>query len=53
MLCRAPVGTISLPKMKYNVKPAPMMAAFSSRGPSPISKEILKVNNYYHFNKLT
>ncbi|KAL6546903.1 hypothetical protein OROMI_022624 [Orobanche minor] len=37
-----PEGSITPPKVKLNKKPAPFMAAFSSRGPNPITNEILK-----------
>ncbi|KAL5981347.1 hypothetical protein ACLOJK_015402 [Asimina triloba] len=38
----SPVGYITPPKTELGTKPAPIMAAFSSRGPNKITKEILK-----------
>ncbi|KAL3627219.1 hypothetical protein CASFOL_028582 [Castilleja foliolosa] len=35
-------GLINAPKALFNEKPAPVMAAFSSRGPNTITPEILK-----------
>ncbi|KAE9605093.1 hypothetical protein Lal_00036796 [Lupinus albus] len=37
-----PVAYITHPKTKLNTKPAPVMAAFSSKGPNTIIPEILK-----------
>ncbi|CAA0818068.1 Subtilisin-like protease SBT5.4 [Striga hermonthica] len=37
-----PQGVITTPKVLMNTKPAPFMAAFSSRGPNTITPEILK-----------
>ncbi|KAL6567583.1 hypothetical protein OROGR_001251 [Orobanche gracilis] len=37
-----PEGSITPPNMKLNKKPAPFMAAFSSRGPNIITPQILK-----------
>ncbi|KAL6578707.1 hypothetical protein OROMI_008923 [Orobanche minor] len=37
-----PEGSITPPKAEINAKPAPFMAAFSSRGPNIITPEILK-----------
>ncbi|XP_030467503.2 subtilisin-like protease SBT5.4 [Syzygium oleosum] len=37
-----PVGFITAPTAKLNTKPAPFMAAFSSRGPNLVTPEILK-----------
>ncbi|CAA0829346.1 Subtilisin-like protease SBT5.4 [Striga hermonthica] len=37
-----PQGLITTPKALLNTKPAPSMAAFSSRGPNTITPEILK-----------
>ncbi|XP_076925063.1 subtilisin-like protease SBT5.4 [Bidens hawaiensis] len=37
-----PSGYITPPKDAVNIKPAPFMAAFSSRGPNSITPEILK-----------
>ncbi|KAL6520425.1 hypothetical protein OROHE_017013 [Orobanche hederae] len=39
---RNPEGSITSPKAELNKKPAPFMAAFSSRGPNLITREILK-----------
>ncbi|KAK6123903.1 hypothetical protein DH2020_042346 [Rehmannia glutinosa] len=39
---RNPQGYLTLPKALLNVKPAPFMAAFSSRGPNIVTHEILK-----------
>lgn len=40
---RNPQGLITPPKGKIHTKPAPVMAAFSSRGPNTVTPEILKV----------
>ncbi|KAL6990589.1 hypothetical protein U1Q18_008706 [Sarracenia purpurea var. burkii] len=37
-----PMGRINGPKTELNIKPAPSTALFSSRGPNPITPEILK-----------
>ncbi|KAA8515580.1 hypothetical protein F0562_018809 [Nyssa sinensis] len=37
-----PQGTIKAPKTEFSVKPSPLMASFSSKGPNPITPEILK-----------
>ncbi|KHN03560.1 Subtilisin-like protease, partial [Glycine soja] len=37
-----PLGYIDPPKTKLQIKPAPSMAAFSSRGPNIVTPEILK-----------
>uniref|UniRef100_A0A0D3ESY9 Subtilisin-like protease n=1 Tax=Oryza barthii TaxID=65489 RepID=A0A0D3ESY9_9ORYZ len=37
-----PVGYITASDARLGVKPAPVMAAFSSRGPNPITPQILK-----------
>ncbi|KAG5039162.1 hypothetical protein JHK86_020002 [Glycine max] len=37
-----PLGYIYPPKTKLQIKPAPAMAAFSSRGPNTVTPEILK-----------
>uniref|UniRef100_A0A0D9V4M9 Subtilisin-like protease fibronectin type-III domain-containing protein n=1 Tax=Leersia perrieri TaxID=77586 RepID=A0A0D9V4M9_9ORYZ len=37
-----PVGYITTTDASFGVKPAPVMAAFSSRGPNPITPQILK-----------
>ncbi|KAF0916781.1 hypothetical protein E2562_011615 [Oryza meyeriana var. granulata] len=37
-----PVGYITTSDASYDAKPAPVMAAFSSRGPNPITPQILK-----------
>ncbi|XLR52175.1 hypothetical protein S83_002847 [Arachis hypogaea] len=37
-----PMGYIAPPETKFHVKPAPFVAAFSSRGPNKITPEILK-----------
>uniref|UniRef100_A0A803LYM1 Uncharacterized protein n=2 Tax=Chenopodium quinoa TaxID=63459 RepID=A0A803LYM1_CHEQI len=37
-----PYGYITHPAVVLNTKPAPYMAAFSSRGPNPVTPEILK-----------
>ncbi|XP_061354871.1 subtilisin-like protease SBT5.4 [Gastrolobium bilobum] len=37
-----PLGYIHPPQTKLQIKPAPVMAAFSSRGPNTITPEILK-----------
>ncbi|KAI4305580.1 hypothetical protein L6164_028940 [Bauhinia variegata] len=37
-----PVAYITHPTTKLNTRPAPLMAAFSSKGPNPIIPEILK-----------
>ncbi|GFP92815.1 subtilisin-like protease sbt5.4 [Phtheirospermum japonicum] len=37
-----PEGLINAPKALLNTKPAPVMAAFSSRGPNIVTQEILK-----------
>ena len=37
------LGYISSPTAKLGTKPAPFMAAFSSRGPNTVTSEILKV----------
>ncbi|KAM0051819.1 putative tripeptidyl-peptidase II [Helianthus debilis subsp. tardiflorus] len=37
-----PLGYITHPEAAINIKPAPFMAAFSSRGPNSITPEILK-----------
>ena len=47
-LCAAKInshalGYISAPTAKLGTKPAPFMAAFSSRGPNTVTPEILKV----------
>nr|GEW04939.1 subtilisin-like protease SBT5.4 [Tanacetum cinerariifolium] len=39
---KEPLGYITPPEATVNIKPAPFMAAFSSRGPNPIAPEILK-----------
>nr|XP_010942695.1 subtilisin-like protease SBT5.3 [Elaeis guineensis] len=39
---KSPVAYISAPKTELGVKPAPMMAAFSSQGPNLVSPQILK-----------
>lgn len=44
---RNPMGYLIPPSAKVNTKPAPSMAAFSSRGPNFISPEIIKVNKFY------
>lgn len=40
---RLPTGYITPPTTKIGTKPAPVMAAFSSKGPNTISPDILKV----------
>lgn len=40
-----PTATLVAAKTVLDVKPAPVMAAFSSRGPNPIEPHILKVGN--------
>ncbi|KAK7363882.1 hypothetical protein VNO77_06042 [Canavalia gladiata] len=37
-----PLGYIRRPETNLQIKPAPFMAAFSSRGPNPVTPEILK-----------
>ncbi|XP_027368638.1 subtilisin-like protease SBT5.4 [Abrus precatorius] len=37
-----PLGYIQPPKTKLGIKPAPVMASFSSRGPNTVTPEILK-----------
>ncbi|KAA8515579.1 hypothetical protein F0562_018810 [Nyssa sinensis] len=37
-----PQGTIKAPKTEFGVKPSPLMASFSSKGPNPVTPEILK-----------
>ncbi|KAA8515578.1 hypothetical protein F0562_018811 [Nyssa sinensis] len=37
-----PQGTIKAPKTEYGLKPSPLMASFSSKGPNPVTPEILK-----------
>ncbi|XP_065003697.1 subtilisin-like protease SBT5.3 [Musa acuminata AAA Group] len=39
---KSPLGYITRPKTKLGAKPAPFMAAFSSKGPNTITPEILK-----------
>uniref|UniRef100_A0A5B7BTQ3 Putative subtilisin-like protease SBT5.3 n=1 Tax=Davidia involucrata TaxID=16924 RepID=A0A5B7BTQ3_DAVIN len=39
---RSPMAYITSPKTQLDTKPAPFMAAFSSRGPNTITPEILK-----------
>ncbi|KAA8526651.1 hypothetical protein F0562_008145 [Nyssa sinensis] len=39
---RSPMAYITRPKTQLNTKPAPFMAAFSSKGPNTITPEILK-----------
>ncbi|KAJ3707470.1 hypothetical protein LUZ61_011175 [Rhynchospora tenuis] len=39
---RSALGHITAPETKLATKPAPFMAAFSSRGPNPVNEEILK-----------
>lgn len=41
---KAPTAYIVPGKTVLGIKPAPFMAAFSSRGPSAITPDILKVN---------
>ena len=40
---RRPVGYLTRATTELGLKPAPIMAAFSSKGPSSIAPEILKV----------
>ncbi|TVU35414.1 hypothetical protein EJB05_17301, partial [Eragrostis curvula] len=42
-----PTATITTTDVKFGVKPAPEMAAFSSRGPNAISPQILKTASSY------
>lgn len=44
ILSRDPVGFITAPRAVVGTKPAPFMAAFSSRGPNTVTPEILKVS---------
>ncbi|PWA90026.1 peptidase S8, subtilisin-related protein [Artemisia annua] len=39
---KEPLGYITHPEDAFNIKPAPFMAEFSSRGPNPVAPEILK-----------
>lgn len=39
---KSPYGYITIPKTELGTKPAPFMAAFSSRGPNIVNPEILK-----------
>ncbi|KAJ1688729.1 hypothetical protein LUZ63_012884 [Rhynchospora breviuscula] len=39
---RSPMGNITAPQTTLGVKPSPVMAAFSSRGPNKYNEEILK-----------
>ncbi|KAG8387222.1 hypothetical protein BUALT_Bualt03G0230800 [Buddleja alternifolia] len=39
---RNPMGLITSPKAEFGMKPAPLMASFSSRGPNTVTPEILK-----------
>lgn len=43
-LFRNPTGLITLPQAEFGVKEAPEVAIFSSRGPSPLHPQILKVH---------
>lgn len=40
---RSPMAYITHPTTQLGAKPAPFMAAFSSKGPNTITPEILKV----------
>ncbi|XP_058114215.1 subtilisin-like protease SBT5.4 [Magnolia sinica] len=39
---KSPMAYITRPKTDLDTKPAPVMAAFSSQGPNPVTREILK-----------
>ncbi|KAK9052748.1 hypothetical protein SSX86_029378 [Deinandra increscens subsp. villosa] len=39
---KEPLGYITRPEAAINIKPAPIMAGFSSRGPNPVTPDILK-----------
>jgi hypothetical protein len=47
--CRSPMASICRVETQLGVKPAPVMASFSARGPNIIDPSILKV--YYYFFK--
>lgn len=46
-LCRNPVATILPTVSVTKYKPAPVIAYFSARGPSPLTRNILKVKTSY------
>lgn len=47
---KKPTAYIKYAETRLNYKPAPYMAAFTSRGPNVISPDILKVINKHIFN---
>lgn len=47
---KKPTAYIKYAETRLNYKPAPYMAAFTSRGPNVISPDILKVISEYIFN---
>jgi hypothetical protein len=46
------VGDIAVENAELGVKPAPVVADFSSRGPNTITPQILKVGTFLHHHDL-